>query len=700
MTAGDFERKYMAGLNAQQKNAVSADSGNTLLLAVPGSGKTTVLVYRLGYLLLVRGAKPESLLTVTYTRAATIEMKKRFADLFGEQFAERMEWRTINGISAVIVNWYIKNISRRKPFRLQDNEGELNSLVLELAKKYCREAPTDSTVKDIRTGITYCKNMLLTEKEIENRKWEPSAFPVIFSEYNALLREKSLMDYDDQMVYALRILQNQREVREHFRGLYRHISVDEAQDTSRIQHEIIRVLAEGSESLFMVGDEDQSIYGFRAAWPEALLHFEQNYAPARVLKMEENYRSGKRIVDLAQRFVEKNTDRYPKTLRAFRSEKAKVQIISVKRREDQYKYLLKQARGCKVSTAVLYRNNDSALPLIDLLERGGIPYSCRAQDVTFFSHRVVTDVCDILRFALDETDGELFLRFYYKLGRYISKNAAQTAAQNARLSGTNVLDELEKLEDAPDYLVSAAQELKQQFALLRREKGKNIIERVWHSLDYGSFVEERQLDKEKYPILLLLSEGTKGPESFLARLEELRALINNHQNSSGAPFCLSTVHSAKGLEFDRVFLLDIHDGVLPSVTASEADSGEEEAAAQEERRLFYVAMTRAKNELNFFECQDRSSSFIREIKPLMEENSGKPAHAKNTGPARAKNTGPAHAKKTQAIPAAGETLNHRIYGKGTVQFFNGTTAVIRFTDGSVRGVLWQNEVEKGLISKK
>ncbi len=683
MTAEEFAEKYMTKLNAQQREAVLAGEGNTLLLAVPGSGKTTVLVLRLGYLLLVRGAEPEHILTVTYTRAATVEMKNRFASLFGGSLAERMEWRTINGLSATVVGWYARNVSRRQPFSLLENEGELNALVAEIYRRKSKEPPLDSTVKDIRTAITYCKNMLLSDKEIAERKWEVTAFPEIISLYNEELRRRSAMDYDDQMGYALRILRSRPEVLSHFRERFRHISVDEAQDTSRIQHEIIRLLAGESESLFMVGDEDQSIYGFRAAWPEALLHFEQDYAPARVLKMEENFRSGKKIVELAQRFVEKSRDRFPKTLRAFRTDDAVLKLLPVMWRENQYTALVQTAKTCTRETAVLYRNNDSVLPLIDRLERQGIPYRCRAADGTFFSHRVVTDVCDILRFALDERDGERFLRIYYKLGRFITRDAATAAVKIARKNGTSVLDELKNMTDVPDYVNNSAIELSAQFAQLRRDEGRTVIERVWRALDYGSFVEQRKLDKEKYPILLLLGEYTGGPEDFLRRLSELRELIANHVNDPAVPFLLSTIHSSKGLEYERVFLLDVHDGVLPSVTDAEARGEEEEKTASEERRLLYVAMTRAKNELCFFQYQDRPSAFLRELRPWLLAGKS-PLSAETASP---------------EAPAVGESYRHKHFGLGKVQSFNGSTVVLRFADGSLRGFLWSYAVEKKLMTK-
>ena len=681
MNYEQFRQTYPIPLNAQQEEAVRAAEGPVLLLAVPGSGKTTVLVARLGCMVLVLGVPPESILTMTYTVSATADMRARFASFFGSELAGRMEFRTINGVCARIIRLY-ERMSGGQAFELCTDEKLLTALITDIYRRVTEEYPTESDIKTVRTAISLVKNAMLTADEIEEKyRRELPYLPELLREYDNALRARRLMDYDDQMVYALRILQKYPELLAEMQRRYRYFCVDEAQDTSRIQHAIIRLLSQGSDSLFMVGDEDQSIYGFRAAWPEALLHFEKDYAPATVLKMEENFRSGKKIVDLAQRFVEKSKDRFPKTLRAYREEEAVLQLIPVMWRRNQYVHLLQIARDCARDTAVLYRNNDSALPLIDLLERESIPYRCRAADGMFFTHRIVLDVCDILRLALDERDGECFLRVYYKLGRFITRDSAYAAAKNAKKSGKSVLQELAGLKDAPDYVTNAALELQAQFKTLRSDTGSTLIERVWRAVGYGNYVEQRQMDEEKYAILLMLAERTEGIEDFLQRLTELRSRIANHRNDPKVPFLLSTIHSSKGLEYDRVYLLDVHDGILPGISSADALTEEDRKTASEERRLLYVAMTRAKNELCFFQYTDRPQSFLRELRPYLMG-------------------GKSPAPVTVALPRVGDALVHTYFGHGKVEAFNGESVFLRFADGSVRGFLWEYAVEKALLRKE
>ncbi|MBQ9746761.1 MAG: ATP-dependent helicase, partial [Clostridia bacterium] len=307
----EFKENFNIQLNEQQLAAVKAVDGHVLLLAVPGSGKTTVLITRLGYMVYCLGIEPRSILTMTYTVAATHEMRERFCSVFGEEMREALEFRTINGVCAKIIASY-EQLTRGRAFTLVTDEKELSTALSAIYKECTGEFPTESDIKGVRTMITYAKNMLLSAEEVEGMDEEGLPFSKIYQKYNSMLKAQKLMDYDDQMVYAHKILRMYPEILERVAKRYRYICVDEAQDTSKIQHAIISLLAKNSGNLFMVGDEDQSIYGFRAAYPQALLAFEAEHTGAKVLKMEENFRSGTKIVEAADRFIGKNTLRHPK----------------------------------------------------------------------------------------------------------------------------------------------------------------------------------------------------------------------------------------------------------------------------------------------------------------------------------------------------------------------------------------------------
>ena len=377
MTWQEFEQRFSIQLNEQQKQAVQTVEGPVLLLAVPGSGKTTVLVTRLGYMIHCKGIDPRRILTVTYTVAATKDMAARVAAKFGSELAGQLEFRTINGICAKVLQYYGYRTGKT-PHQLLNDEKRIAGILAEIYQRVERVYPTDGDLKNIRTLITYIKNMMLGEDEIEALNEEAECkISVIYREYCSKLKELQMIDYDDQMVYAYVMLKKIPWLLEYFQELYPYICVDEAQDTSKIQHAIIALLAARTENLFMVGDEDQSIYGFRAAYPEALLEFEQRHRGAKVLLMEENFRSDANIVAAADHFIQKNTLRHEKHMRASRESVQQIKEISVGTRKAQYAYLAKVAEGCTTETAVLYREHECALPLIDLLERKGIPYRMR-----------------------------------------------------------------------------------------------------------------------------------------------------------------------------------------------------------------------------------------------------------------------------------------------------------------------------------
>ena len=348
LTWSEFYNQFSIQLNEQQQSAVQSVTGPVLLLAVPGSGKTTVLVTRLGYMIFCRGIAPEKILTVTYTVAATKDMSERFASRFGQELADRLEFRTINGICARVIQYYGRKTARTA-FSLLTDEKRISAILSAIYQKTEQVYPTEGDLKNVRTLITYIKNRMLNEKEIEALdETAEIRISAIYKEYCKHLRENQLMDYDDQMVYAYNMLRKIPWLLEYFQDQNPYICVDEAQDTSKIQHAIIALLASRTENLFMVGDEDQSIYGFRAAYPEALLEFEQHHPGANVLLMEENFRSDANIVQAADSFIQKNTLRHEKHMRPSRSKQRELREISVANRKAQYSYLLKVAAALKL----------------------------------------------------------------------------------------------------------------------------------------------------------------------------------------------------------------------------------------------------------------------------------------------------------------------------------------------------------------
>ena len=664
----DFWAKYGQKLNEQQKEAVMTVDGPVLLLAVPGSGKTTVLVNRLGYMLYCKEIDPSNILTLTYTVAATRDMSERFKSLFGQELGDKLEFRTINGICAKIIAYYGRLIGKSS-FELVTDEKITGKLLTDIFLKVMGEYPTESDIKGIRTLITYCKNMCLTEDEIRDvGKDQGIDLFSIYSEYNSALKARSLMDYDDQMIYAYRMLKGSKELLAHYQNEYRYICVDEAQDTSKIQHMIIALLAGEKGNLFMVGDEDQSIYGFRAAYPEALLNFEKDHPGARVLVMDKNYRSNARIVVAADRFIQKNKSRHEKHMCATKEAGGEITITELSAREAQYSYLLKVAQGAETQTAVLYRDNESILPLVDILEREGVPYRIKNVDMAFFTHRVVVDVVNMLRFALAPADPELFMKIYFKFQAFLRKPDAEAMCEMADERHTGIWDAAEYI-DLNKRVLGNCRSLRTHFRNMASESPYKAIGRLENFMGYGDYLKDNNIDTNKIFILKMLAKNEATIEDFLSRLEELRSILTEKEPDYSSKFILSTIHSSKGLEYDSVILMDVINGVFPSKVVREKDkstSPQDLRDFEEERRIFYVGMTRAREKLTIFKYDDKPSAFVKEL-TAKEKAASKPNGAKVPKALLKKNKEKAAAEVS--VPdqlVIGERVSQPKYGEGTI----------------------------------
>ena len=721
----EFETTFSVKLNQQQKEAVQSTKGPVLLLAVPGSGKTTVLVTRLGYMIYCKNIPPERILTVTYTVAATKDMSERFAVRFGEDMAKRLEFRTINGICARIIQYYGRRIGKT-PFELVKDEKATTGMLIRICQDHGMGYPTESDLKNVRTLITYIKNMMLNEEELQKLEEESDIrIAGIYREYCRQMREQKLMDYDDQMLYAYNILRKDPGVLAYFQNRYPYICVDEAQDTSKIQHAIIALLAAGTGNLFMVGDEDQSIYGFRAAYPEALLSFEKKHPGAKVLLMEENFRSNAKIVEAADKFIQKNTLRHEKHMRAAREAGADIREISLKSRKAQYVYLMKAAQECTTGmagmsgseehrgradasvteTAVLYRDNECAIPLIDLLERKNIPYRMRNADLSFFTHRTVLDVQNIIRFAMNPKDTELFMQIYYRLKLFFNKKDALRYAQISQEKDMEVLDAALKYGNLEKYQEDNIRNLKRQMVRILNMPGDEAVNQILTYMGYQDYLKKMGMNANKLETVKLIGSRVESPEKLLERLEELRTIIQEKVSDKDCPFILSTMHASKGLEYDTVYLLDVMDGILPEkVLANPRTASKEELETyEEERRLFYVGVTRAKNQLNVF-TTNKPSKFCSELlgKRNLRENQQKeyagikkwgdysPAgtygikgngmyHGYGTGHGSQKQPGKSYQELADAL-GEGMIVKHKKFGEGVVVDMEGEHIRIQFGD--------------------
>lgn len=611
-----FAEKYEIKLNLQQQRAVQAIDGANLMIAVPGSGKTTVMVARMGYMIYCKHIPPENILAITYTKSATNDIRQRFADKFEIGIAQRLNIRTINSLCEHIIQRYTQKYNRERYRLLNDNEQIkiIKDIYVDLTGD---RFPHESDIIEAQTVISYIKNMMLTTPDLRAEYLSDDLFyEEFYNKYQQTLTEQKRMDFDDQLVFAKIFIEVRPQLLYELQDEYRYICVDEAQDTSKIQHEIIRILASRRNNIFMVGDEDQSIYRFRAAYPQALLNFTDTYVNPYILFLETNYRSTKQIVSAAQSFISKNINRHSeKKMKASRGEGKPIERITVKKKHEQYSVISGIAQSNHEQMTVLYRNNGSAIPLMDLFLRNNIPFK-RLKDAgeNFFTCRVVQDIVNFLKVATNPNNYEAFMQIYYKCGYGFRKTAAEWSIRKSRQKRISILDELINQMSQWPTLMNKAKDFKNKLKKIAVSKPSDAIELIcdfW----YYSYAKENKLDIGKTDLLYALAMQENTVESFLTRLEQLPQLINDYRCTDTNPTIISTIHSAKGLEFDTVYLIDVYDGCLPHSDKETAKEQERIDNYEEERRLFYVGITRAKNKLYLLNISDCYSSFINEVIP-------------------------------------------------------------------------------------
>ena len=612
----EFSEKYNIQLNPQQQRTVQAVGGANLMIAVPGSGKTTVMVARMGYMIYCKRIAPENILAITYTVSATNDIKRRFAEKFEPEMASRLNIRTINSLCEQVITKYVQIHQRTRFTMLKANEQAsiIKSIYIALTGD---KFPHEADLIAAQTVISYIKNMMLTtaEQRAEYLNDEPF-YEEFFNRYVDTLKSQKRMDFDDQLVYARNILMARPKVLAWFQAQYQYICVDEAQDTSKIQHEIIRILASKTNNIFMVGDEDQSIYRFRAAYPRALLDFTDTYTNPYILFLETNYRSTKPIVSAAQRFISQNINRHSeKHMAASRGNGKPIERITVRKKHQQYSAIAEISKKEHAQMAVLYRNNGSAIPLMDLFLRENIPFVRLKEAVeNFFTSKVVQDIVYFLRFAINLNDAEAFNQVYYKCGYGFKKNAAYWSCRKATQKRITIADELVNQMAQWPTLMRKAEDFRHRMKKIATSNPYDAIDlicRFW----YYTYAKENELDIGKVDILYALAVREETIKGFLERLDQLPQLIENYRCTDENPVILSTIHSAKGLEFDTVYIVDVYDGCLPHSCREDASEQERIDTYEEERRLFYVGITRAKNELHLFYVNECGSEFVNAVAP-------------------------------------------------------------------------------------
>ena len=612
-------------LSAQQRAAVEAPVGTVLLLAVPGAGKTTVLAARIARLLTQEGEVPEGILTLTFGRESVRDLRRRWEALFGELIPRPPAFSTIHSLCCRLLRERAAEEGTRLP-ELLEEDWEGQRVFGDFYRRETGLPLTGDAFRRMRNAMGYCVNMELSPREARALDSQLPGFSRLREEYAAWKRENHRMDFDDMLLSAHALLREDPGFAARVRGRYRHILVDEAQDLSRLQHSIIRQIA--GDSLFMVGDEDQSIYGFRGADPQGMARFwlggssippaapdvsrpsgagivpsdteipAARAVPGPCLVVEDNYRSTGAIVAGANRLIAGNRCRFPKAIRASRETGKPIRVIRDLDLEEEYQAAarLLERLPAGESCAVLYRAGFSGIGLGWVLRRRGIPFSCRGTGLSYSADPVTREVEGFFRLAENPGDARAFRRVCFRLGEPIPLETV------GRALAAEPKDILKYLRDQTDYPRKNPGRLDWVRRVLRGMRGKpplRQLDSIMDGLGYPWSAAGKEKGGEAFlcqrlAVLRVLAAQSPDTAAFLKRLREAEEVLDS---PGGHPILLSTVHSAKGREFDRVIILDALEGIFPACDAIQHGALGWDQRMEEETRLFYTAMTRARDRL-------------------------------------------------------------------------------------------------------
>lgn len=614
-------------LSKEQKKAISHMEGPALILAVPGAGKTTVLIHRTANLILNNNISPDKILSITFSKASARDMKNRFNNLYDDISHIPIHFSTIHSFAYSLIREYAFKNRIRYTF-IEDNRKELNKYNILKRIYYCinQDYITEEKLETLINSIGYIKNMLITSEEFAAEfKTDIKNFKDIFNSYEIYKRTHNLIDFDDMLTLALEVLQKDKYLLNKYRNRYDYIQVDEGQDTSKAQIEIIKTIAYPKNNLFIVADDDQSIYGFRGAYPKGLFNFSKIYKNGKIFYMEQNYRSSKNIVSICNKFIKQNTLRYNKNIFTQNSFVEPINIIKVNTLENQYEYLVNELtqKNNYNNSAILYRNNISAIGIIEYLERNNIPFSMRDVNIKFFNHWVVHDILSFFSLAEDTSNIESFEKVYFKMKGFISKK--QLNYIKALNYNHSVFHRLLNYPGLNRFYRKNFLELKLDFKKLSKMEPHEGICYIEKDLEYEDYLREscmklgHTLDSLKSILhfMKIIASKSEDLNAFVGRLKYLEYLCTQSKNIKNG-ITLSTIHSAKGLEFENVYIIDLIEGDFPNTNSIDEFEKGNIQSLEEERRLFYVGMTRAKKHLSLVTLNNRNDKKVSPSRFLVE----------------------------------------------------------------------------------
>ena len=590
-------------LNRGQDEAIKHGNGPCMVLAPPGSGKTLIVTERTRYLIEESGVRPDQILVITFTRYAAREMKERFERLTaGKNYPVTfVTFHSIfYGILKCAYGIGANNLMSEKESSVLLQEV-LDQTNIESTPEVEDE---EELVRELLREVGMVKNGLCHLKDFHSKYLTQDEFAEVFRSYEHQKKELKKFDFDDMLVQCYALFRKKPEILQGWQKRFQYILIDEFQDINRVQYEVIRMLAAPRYNLFVVGDDDQSIYGFRGAKPELMLYMKQEFPSLRTISLTVNYRSTEFITGAAARVILHNDTRFYKRVQSFRGRGQNVHVQEVLDEQEEAQYVTEEIQkkldqGIKPGEiAVLFRAAVQARMISEILSEHRIPFEMRDYVTNFYRHFIVKDMMAYLQLAAGKRDRSLFLTICNRPLRYLARNSMENRQVN--------FEDLRKFYCDKDWMLDIIDQFDVDVRMMKNMAPYAAIQYIRKKIGYDDFLKEyaekHQISwKQLMDVMAELEERSKNFKSYdeweihiakyTQELEEQQAKARKIKGERENKVQLMTIHSAKGLEFEDVFVIHANEGEIPHQKAEKKDE------IEEERRLFYVALTRAKNNL-------------------------------------------------------------------------------------------------------
>lgn len=600
----------------EQIKAIEFFDGPAMVLGTPGSGKTTVIINRVNNLIYEYNVKPENILVITFTRAAAESMEERFLELTGLK-----ETKVRFGTFHSFFYWVVRTAYGSSAQLSVLDENKKRAVIKDILKSLnTEEYNSDETIRGILSDLGNMACNMIDIEYYHSKNMSDELFYRIYHEYEEYKKKNGFLDFDDMVSQCYNLLKDRQDILEAIRNLYPYILVDEYQDTNRVQYEILKLLAHPRDNLYVVGDDDQSIYGFRGARPDIMKLFEKEFPGAKIIGLSYNFRCPEEIVDFSTKIISKNEGRFEKTLKSNVSKKGTVSICKVPDIKSENTELVKKIKsdrdaGIRYSDmAILYRTNAQPRSLIYKLRQEGIPYSIKDVIPDIATNPYIKPIIQYIRYARGDHSREVFLSFMNKPVRYISRELLYDK--------TIEIENLKRIakSNSKDYLIDRLDRLMNELRTILMLSPFGAVNYIRKAMDYDSYLvktlDENGINKEEvFSILEDFQDslaGMSGFDEMFEMLDKPEELFVSTEKT-GDRVDLMTLHSAKGLEYKSVHIIECVEGTIPYKKSKSAPE------LEEERRLLYVGVTRSGEKLTLYvpgkigEKEVKVSGFIENI---------------------------------------------------------------------------------------